>query len=70
MPFARSGRAERCDNRNHARSNSPVRNCPKCGGVVNRLLSVKKCSEAEHGAYRRHQYQYCVDCGDQLIAAR
>jgi hypothetical protein len=38
-----------------------------CGGVVNESLTVKRCSEAEHGVLRRSQNKFCVDCGTQLI---
>lgn len=63
-------RSNPCDNRNHSRPNAPVRNCPECGGVVNREIAVKKCNEVEHGALRRRQNRYCIDCGDQLIVVR
>ena len=56
-----------CPNFNHGRSNAPVRNCPKCGLVVNANISARNCAEAEHAKARRSQHKFCVHCGEQLI---
>jgi len=56
-----------CSNRNHSRSNAPVRYCPQCGEVVNGNVPDKKCSEEEHATRRRERNKFCVDCGAQLI---
>jgi predicted RNA-binding Zn-ribbon protein involved in translation (DUF1610 family) len=62
--------ATACDNMNHRRANAPVSHCPQCGGVVNKLVAIKQCSEAHHAAARRDRGIFCVDCGTQLIFDR
>jgi hypothetical protein len=57
-----------CDNMNHVRRDAPVRHCPVCGAVVNARVVERVCEETKHGAARRRQTRYCVDCGVQLIA--
>ena len=56
-----------CPNFNHSRTRVTVRFCPGCGGVVNGIISIRKCNEAEHAKRRRGQNKFCVDCGEQLI---
>jgi hypothetical protein len=55
---------------NHRRPNAPVSHCPACGGVVNKQIAAKQCSEAKHAATRRQQSRFCCDCGTELIPAR
>jgi hypothetical protein len=62
--------SEPCDNMNHRRTNSPVRNCPNCGGIVNKIIGIKRCSEQEHAARRHWPNIFCIDCGVQLIQIR
>jgi rRNA maturation protein Nop10 len=57
----------RCSNRNHMRSNAPVRFCPTCGEVVNEKVPITRCTEEKHQKSRRETNEYCVDCGKQLI---
>jgi rRNA maturation protein Nop10 len=56
-----------CPNRNHSRSNAPVRCCPQCGEAVNGNIPPKECSEELHAKRRRERNKFCVDCGTQLI---
>jgi hypothetical protein len=58
---------QRCENYNHGRSNTPVRYCPSCGGVVNQNLPIKKCTQDEHAVNRRERNTFCVHCGERLI---
>jgi hypothetical protein len=57
-----------CDNLNHLRPNAPIRHCPQCGGVVNATRARPTCDPAAHAARRKQQSNYCIDCGDELIA--
>ena len=57
-----------CDNLNHLRPNAPIRHCPQCGDVVNTARGRTTCEPATHAARRKQQSNYCVDCGEQLIA--
>ena len=58
-----------CDNMNQTvQTNSPVAHCPQCGRVVNDRISKGRCDEQRHADARRRQSEYCVDCGQQLIA--
>ena len=59
---------QRCDNLNHLRPNAPIRNCPQCGGLVNDRIRATTCDPAGHAIRRKQQNNYCVACGDQLIA--
>jgi len=59
-----------CENMNHRRTDSPVMHCPQCGGVVNARLARSHCDQQRHADARRRQSAFCVDCGQQLIAAR
>jgi len=59
--------SNRCPNRNHSRSNVPVRYCPNCGEVVNEQIAVKRCGEDKHARERRGRSRFCIDCGTQLI---
>lgn len=59
-------RGERCPNFNHGRRDPPVRACPMCGGIVNTLIPVKRCTDAEHADKRKSGDAFCVDCGTGL----
>jgi len=61
------GQENRCPNLNHARTNAPVRFCPRCGEVVNINIPIKNCTQDEHAKSRRDRNTYCVNCGEQLI---
>jgi hypothetical protein len=52
---------------NHLRANPPVRHCITCGALLNVELRVAPCDESKHGAARRRQAMFCVDCGARLI---
>ena len=56
-----------CENLNHRRSDAPVRNCPKCGEVVNKQIHIRACTEQEHTKARLDRRTFCVHCGLQLI---
>lgn len=56
-----------CENMNHRRVGSPVRNCPQCGGVVNASRPAMACTDGKHATARRRQSVFCVDCGSQLV---
>ena len=55
-----------CHNRNHGRSNVPVRFCPDCGQIVNPNIVMKQCLETLHSQNRRWGHNYCIDCGGKL----
>jgi len=57
-----------CDNLNHLRPNAPIRHCPQCGGLVNENRARLRCEATTHATRRRQQSNYCIDCGDVLIA--
>ena len=59
--------ARACENLNHRRSDAPVRNCPQCGEIVNKQISIMACSEVEHARAKRNRSEYCAHCGLQLI---
>jgi hypothetical protein len=56
-----------CTNRNHRRSNPPVRVCPNCGEVVNSSIAIKSCSDHDHGIKKRRGSAFCYDCGMRLM---
>lgn len=58
--------ALRCINFNHRRANSPVRICPMCGEMLNRLIPEKACTIESHQEKRKAQNTYCCDCGEYL----
>lgn len=57
----------RCPNMNHGRLNAPVKFCPMCGELVNRLVSAK-CDQASHANLRRNRHMFCHDCGKKLAS--
>ena len=58
----------RCDNLNHLRPNAPIRHCPQCGEPVNANRPQGRCDAATHAARRKQQSNFCIDCGEALIA--
>jgi hypothetical protein len=56
---------ERCTNMNHGRPNVPVRHCPDCGVVVNKVLNMK-CDHEKHATRRKDRSTFCSDCGTKL----
>jgi hypothetical protein len=54
---------------NHLRPKPPVRHCISCGALLNTEVRVSPCDDAKHGAARRRQSMFCVDCGARLITA-
>lgn len=59
----------RCANMNHGRTNPPVRNCPMCGEVVNKVIFAS-CDGTKHAARRKERNAYCCDCGKKLTDGR
>ncbi len=55
----------RCPNMNHGRSNAPVRFCPMCGEVVNKVIRTF-CDGSKHASQRKERNAYCCDCGKKL----
>ncbi|MGZ3770153.1 MAG: hypothetical protein ACXVCP_14570 [Bdellovibrio sp.] len=56
----------RCANMNHGKLNAPVRNCPMCGIVVNKVIRTH-CDDTKHAARRKDRNAFCCDCGKKLI---
>lgn len=58
---------ERCANMNHSRSNAPIKFCPTCGEIVNRLAQGR-CDKITHMALRKDRHAFCTTCGEKLSA--
>lgn len=55
----------RCPNRNHGRSDAPVKFCPNCGDSVNRQ-AAGSCDKTKHAYLRKQRHMFCTDCGRSL----
>ncbi len=57
--------AARCPNMNHGRTNAPVKFCPSCGIVINKMAQGS-CNQNKHADLRKQRLSFCHDCGKSL----